>query len=627
MDDSVFRKKIELYTSQYNALKLKAKKLSVARLFAFVSFFIATVYLANSRAGIGFYIVPFVLFACFFLLVNSYTKVQFLLKRTALLKTINVDEIKRKGIELEKFDGGNAYADESHFYTSDLHVFGEYSIFQLINRCVSKEGKEKLAQWLGKREVKAVVEQRQSAVIELAGKFDWRQALQVSAMHYKGAGAGMGKLVTLVKEPRLLAKSFLFYKTLLLSMSVLSISALSYFVMNLKSVIIALAVTGDLVSYIPVFPLLAVVAINAFILRRKKAASEDVIFKTQNFMGALGAFQQMVSLIEKEAFIAELLVGLKKELRQEAFFASKELKRLRENLLVLQLRGRENAPFASNSFYSLLNYLFLLDIYCLLRLEQWKLLHSEHFEKWVSAMSEVEALSSLGGFSYLNPHYSFPQISDKDYLLEFQQLGHPLIPEDQRVSNDFSLNEQGQICLITGSNMSGKSTFLRTVGVNMVLAFAGAPICASAATISGLTIFTSIQTKDSLWKSVSGFYAELKRIEQLLKLLKTDEPVVFFIDEIMKGTNSLDRQVGAVSLVRQLSKLNAFGMITTHDIELSKFLEDAENVLDYSFNSSIEKDEILFDYKITKGRCQNFNASALMKKIGIDILSDIHSKK
>ena len=200
--------------------------------------------------------------------------------------------------------------------------------------------------------------------------------------------------------------------------------------------------------------------------------------------------------------------------------------------------------------------------------------------------------------------------------------GNPLIFANERICNDFSLKEQGQIAVVTGSNMSGKSTFLRTLGVNAVLAFTGAPCCAASITLSNFQVFTGMRTQDNLEEHVSSFYAELKRIKQLLETVqKNESPVFFLLDEILKGTNSKDRHLGSAALVRQLSEEQAFGLVSTHDLELGDLADVMDKVVNYSFNSHINGNEISFDYKLTRGICRSFNASKLMENMGIKIKS------
>ena len=206
-------------------------------------------------------------------------------------------------------------------------------------------------------------------------------------------------------------------------------------------------------------------------------------------------------------------------------------------------------------------------------------------------------------------------------------LGHPLIKPESRICNHFNLKGRGHFAMITGSNMSGKSTFLRTVGVNLILALMGAPCCAKSGQVSHMKMFTSMRTQDNLEEGISSFYAELKRVEQLLTLIKSGQPIFFMLDEMFKGTNSEDRYKGGVSLIKQLSELNAFGIISTHDLELARLAGNHMIVSNQSFNSKIHNGELSFNYKLQDGVCTDFNASELMKKSGINILTNVEKMR
>ena len=268
-----------------------------------------------------------------------------------------------------------------------------------------------------------------------------------------------------------------------------------------------------------------------------------------------------------------------------------------------------------------------MDIYLIIEAEKWKLKNKAFLKFWAEAVSEFEVINSFAGFCYANPSYTFPEITEKKNFVHFEALGHPLINADQRVCNDFHSADYGDIVVITGSNMAGKSTFLRAVGVNMVLALAGAPCCATKAQVSSLKLFTSMRTQDNLMKGISSFYAELSRIEKMLKLIESSPNIYFLTDEMFKGTNSEDRHRGGLSLINQLSKLKTSGIIATHDIELAKQLEHKKLVTNYSFNSEIEGDSMTFSYKLHPGICNDFNASALMEKSGIEIIADLSKKE
>ena len=270
-------------------------------------------------------------------------------------------------------------------------------------------------------------------------------------------------------------------------------------------------------------------------------------------------------------------------------------------------------------FYVVLDLLLLLDIFWYIKIVNWKNENSADIKAWFETIGEIDALSSVAGFTYSNPDFNFPSISNNHFDIEAVGLGHPLIKGGSRITNNFEFQGQGGICLITGSNMSGKSTFLRTVGVNCILGLMGAPVCATRMTVSPLNVFTSMRSQDDLEENVSSFYAELKRLKQLLASINDDIPVLFMIDEVLKGTNSKDRHKGALALIKQLNSAYAFGFVSTHDIELGTITNELKGVKNYSFNSEIIGDEIKFDYTLTPGICKSFNATKLMQKMGIDI--------
>ncbi|MFT6827261.1 MAG: DNA mismatch repair ATPase MutS [Roseivirga sp.] len=270
--------------------------------------------------------------------------------------------------------------------------------------------------------------------------------------------------------------------------------------------------------------------------------------------------------------------------------------------------------------YHIFNFLFILDVYWLIRAERWKKRTQEDIGAWFEAIGEIEALNSLGAYHFSNSEFSFPTISETPFDIKATAMGHPMINPLKRVSNDFDFSGKGGICLITGSNMSGKSTFLRTVGVNSVLALMGAPVCAQSMQISKLQVFTSMRTQDDLEESVSSFYAELKRLKQLLGSINNELPTLFMVDEVLKGTNSEDRHTGATALIKQLNKAYAFGFVSTHDLTLGTITTELQGIKNYSFNSVIENDDIIFDYTLTPGICKSFNATKLMQKMGIEII-------
>jgi DNA mismatch repair ATPase MutS len=361
------------------------------------------------------------------------------------------------------------------------------------------------------------------------------------------------------------------------------------------------------------------------ILRKVKPLAEDIVETSTENLKTLRAYQALINKIENENFKSKKLYELQSILIKGKYSANNEINRLCKLLEFSQQRGvtKIKMPIKGNLFYSLLNSFLLLDIYLIIGTEKWKSKNKAFLKPWSRVVSEFEVINSLAGFCYSNPSFTFPEITEKNNYVHFELLGHPLINSDKRVCNNFHSEGHGDIVMITGSNMGGKSTFLRSVGVNLVLALAGAPCCAKNGRVSNLRLFTSMRTQDNLKEGISSFYAELNRIEKMLKLIESNQNIYFLLDEMFKGTNSEDRHKGGFSLINQISKLNTSGIIATHDIELAKLAENKMLVTNYSFNSEIKDNSMIFSYELHPGICNDFNASALMEKSGIKIISDI----
>jgi DNA mismatch repair ATPase MutS len=267
-----------------------------------------------------------------------------------------------------------------------------------------------------------------------------------------------------------------------------------------------------------------------------------------------------------------------------------------------------------------LNLFFFTDIHFCLALEKWKRQHASKIPGWFSAMAEFEVLTSFANMAFNNPGWVFPEIVTGFFVFRAANLGHPLIPEKSRVNNDFVSEGKGKAIVITGSNMSGKITFLRTCGVNAVLALAGAPVCASLLTLSHTRLHTSMRISDSLEENISSFYAELQRLKTIISEAERDPGVFLLLDEILRGTNSNDRYTGSVALIKQLTGYGTVTMIATHDLRLAGMEKELpEKIENYHFDVKVSGEELFFDYRLTQGICSSFNASLLMKKMGIKV--------
>ncbi|MGX5856446.1 MutS-related protein [Dyadobacter jiangsuensis] len=612
----IYQDKVRVYKLSAAGILPELNSLSYTRLAVFLMTGILIICFAASG-----WVIPVALTAAigatwFAFTLRRYNRLTADKKRIEFLIQINEAEILRMHNELSAFPTGEQFLGRRHDYAADLDVFGHHSLFQLLNRTTTESGTRLLASWLSAPADLQTIANRQAAVRELADKLDWRQEFQASGIPFHSTNSDYELLLKWVDEtPRFLSsrKGLL---TVSLSLAAVSSLALGWFLYHF------LFHLRDLTG-IHLLPLIGMSIVNAVYLRKFRHATEHIILSTQRNIGIIAAYQSLIRTVEKQRFETKRVNDLQAIFAQTGSSASEEIGALKKILEMFQQKGTRNT-IGKNAFYGMINNLWLVDVHLILKTEEWKSRNGAHVGPWIAAVSELEALASMAGFAGSNPGYTFPEITTEPYLIDFKTVGHPLLKPEKRVSNDFTMHGRGATTMITGSNMAGKSTFLRTVGINLVLAFMGAPCCASHARVSPLRIFTSMRTQDNLEESVSSFYAELQRIEQLLKLVGEGEPIFFLLDEMFKGTNSQDRFRGGVSLIRQLSELNAFGIISTHDLDLAQLTKDLA-IENFSFNSTIRDGQISFDYRLTPGICTDFNASELMKRSGIRILSDIGS--
>ncbi|MEE4177835.1 MAG: hypothetical protein V2I46_10015 [Bacteroides sp.] len=611
-----------------NIKKLDAKLLKLSKLLNRISFLrllifiissIILIYLFSLNLLTAILIVFPLLIISFGVTISHHNKKAFLKKHTALLKGINESEILREKGNLEEFNTGNKFINQNHPYTSDLDIFGQHSIFQLVNRTTTESGTILLSDWLSEPAPNNEILDRQNAIKELSPKLDWRQDFQASGMHYENQKSDYYKLLDWVEAPVVLLKYRRIYIAVAIILSVLSLLGLFFFLVTLNS--------PNRYIYLSLSLLIIILLINNMILRKVKPIVEEIVETSQENLNTLKGYRALINKIECESFKSKKLRQLQSVLKQSKYSASHEINRLCSLLEFSQQRPIKKIPIGGNYMYPLFNNFLLLDIYLIIGTEQWKSKNKAFLKSWAEVVSEFEVINSFAGFCYSNPSYTFPEITDKNNFLNFESLGHPLIHSNQRVCNNFHSEGQGNIVMITGSNMGGKSTFLRAVGVNLVLALAGAPCCAKFGQVTNLRLYTSMRTQDNLKKGISSFYAELSRIEKMLKLIESSHNVFFLLDEMFKGTNSEDRHKGGFSLINQISKLKTSGIIATHDIKLAKLSGNKMLVTNYSFNSEIKNDSMHFSYKLQPGICNDFNASELMKKSGIKILSDISDER
>lgn len=592
---AVFQSRSLHFAADKKRYRQKARRLAWLRLSIFISGLALAVYLFNQNQNVYGFAAVAVFYVVFLGVLKVHTRMLYAQRHHGFLEKVNLEELDRLSGKLGAFAAGSRFRDARHPYANDLDLFGPSSLFQLLNRAVSSLGQQHLADWLTKGAPAAVITDRQQAVQELAPDLDWRQHLQAKALHYQHQVEEPFLFFDWLRGPDFYrGKAWL--KVLVFALPLATIAGLVYFF------------TGH--SFYPA----AAAMLFQYLLCFKYATDRDAYYdKSSGMYDVLRSYRDLLRHLENRPCQAARLVFLQQQLRIAGLAASEHVHELAT--IVEYLSARMNVFM---SFF--LNSVFMWDFFWMYRLEKWKKMMAPNLQDVLGVVAETEALASLAAFRFANPAYAQPEVSQTLFEVRARELAHPLIFAASRVPNDFAMAGAGRCCIITGSNMSGKSTFLRTVAINLVLAQAGAVVSAASFRFYPAQVFTAMRTEDNLAESTSSFYAELKRLRLLLDLSATGSPVFYFLDEILKGTNSRDRHAGAKALIRQLHRRNAAGLVSTHDLDLGAMeQEHPDYITNYSFNSSIEGDQILFDYKLYPGICQSFNASKLMQLMGIEM--------
>ncbi|KYG77607.1 hypothetical protein AWW68_02210 [Roseivirga spongicola] len=590
-----YQKRFDEFKQSAKSLKSDSNTFSTLRVILFIVFTITFVYAANAGNSVLLLSSVVVFLIGYLVLLKKHQSIKRRLKVMNNLSQINSDEILRGQFNLSGFEDGMEFFVPSHPYHMDLDIFGKHSLYQLINRTSSVFGKQILANWLSNHAPKNEILKRQEAIKELTSQLDLRQEFQAQGMaEEKPNKDSIKTLFNWLKEEQS-TKNRSVYKVLMALLSVATITS------------IVLAYFSVVAIGLPILLIFINIGVLSTLFQKLLAITRQ----TENGYKSLRSLKAQIELIENAEVKSTVLQELKSPLSNGNKKASKLLQELSGILDNLQNRA--------NVLYQLLNAILLLDIFWYLKINKWKEENEANLEEWFEVIGTIDTLMSIAGFAFSNPDYQYSEIADTPHTIRAEELGHPLINSNKRVSNNFDFSGKGGVCLITGSNMSGKSTFLRTVGINCVLGLMGAPVCAKSMQVGELKVFTSMRTQDDLEESVSSFYAELKRLKQLIGQIDEVRPTLFMIDEVLKGTNSDDRHKGATALIKQLNKTNAFGFVSTHDIVLGNMTNELAGVKNYSFNSTITGNEIHFNYKLTPGLCKSFNATKLMQLMGIEV--------
>ncbi len=505
-------------------------------------------------------------------------------------------------------ESGERYNDPTHPYALDLDLFGKGSVFELLCTARTRIGEDRLAHWLKIPAPPEAVAARQAAVNELRDRLDLREELAVLGEEAR-SGVDPVSLAHWGEAPaRLRASGFRIKVRIFTVIGVAGFTALWAHILQTASVIhLAPQIDALLLDFF-----LVALLINAWFLYRHNTEMGIAVSAVEEAAHELGLLSEVLVRMEREQFRCPLLAGLRASLDVEGAPPSRRLARLKR--LVEYLDSRDNVVVR------ILEPFILWTPHLALKVEDWRAHSGVAVGRWLHAAGEMEALCSLASHAYEHPADPFPEFSADGPLLEGEALGHPLLPEDKVVRNDIRIGGALRVFVVSGSNMSGKSTMLRTLGVNVVLAQAGAPVRARRMRLSPLALGASIRLTDSLQGGVSRFYAEILRLRQILDVTAGPLPVLFLIDEFLHGTNSHDRRIGAEALVRGLVERGAIGLITTHDLALADIADQlGERAVNVHFEDQIEDGKIRFDYHMRPGVVRKSNAIELMRQVGLEI--------
>ena len=587
-----YRSLANQYQSIADSEKKQLKIIAFARLISFLAIIPAYYYLSPVNSIVALF-ASLVALVVFLFLVKRYIQTEKRLQFNQQLVKINFNEINAIHRDLHAFDDGKEFIDPHHDYSYDLDLFGAGSMFQFMNRTVTLRGKKQLADLLGKSQrTKTEILQRQQAIQELAADLNWRQnfmALGIESEEHKNQKQIedlVNGQIQLKSEKRLkfLISTLPAITLLLIGLNIIGVFTKSFYL-------------------IPVFMQWII-----FLAYSKTTSKFTREFDKQAKL--LSQYTDMLRQIETKNFKSEYLNQLKTKLQIQGKSAGVITSELQT--ILNEFDYRQNILIGI-----ILNSIFLWDVRCLSKLNNWRQKYAVELPLWFEVIAEFDALMSLANCNYNHPKWTMPEVTDSSFHLNIQEVGHPLIDENRCVSNSFKITDAEQIVIVTGANMAGKSTFLRTIGINLVLASNGCRVCAEKFEFSPIRIYTNMRTSDNLMNDESYFYAELLRLHTMLSLIRNGENMFVILDEMLKGTNSVDKLNGSKELVHQLIALKTHGIVATHDLGLTELAHSIPSIKNQCFEVQLNNDELNFDYKLSDGVTRTMNATFLMKKMGI----------
>ena len=587
-----YQKNIIQYTKQLKQIKQRRNLITLGKLFTFVSAVIQIYWIITTHSLA--LIFPIGAISLFIFLTFLDNRIVRKLQLTEQLIRINQQETEYLEGKLDSFPKGLEYLNPQHPYAVDLDLFGEDSLFQHLNRTVTTEGTHLLANWLlHLTQIPDIILQRQQAVEELTMRTKWCQQFRAAGQFQPAQKIDHTILYQWQKEPSFFVH---FQRTRLLIYLFNSVTIISWIVVAFQLLPWS---TGLVIS------LLQLILLTLF-LKKINAYHQ----KLDRYLGTISHYATLVRFIDQQKFTSSYLSTLKNTLSSPKHNAPQALAILNKIQEGLDQRGNILTAFV-------LNGLYLRDLHLILRLDRWKNKYGNYINKWITAISEMDSLISMANYRFNHPTYTKPEIS-KTSLLNAREAGHPLLKGKHKVTNDFSIASLHQLFIVTGANMAGKSTFLRTIGINLVLAQSGNVVFSSHFSFQPMALFTSMRTTDNLAKNTSYFHAELLRLKLLTETAKKEERTFIILDEMLKGTNSTDKLNGSLAFLRKLLSYPVSGLIATHDLALGELaLSHPSNFQNVCFEITHQDGNIVYDYKLHPGITTNMNATILLKQMGL----------
>lgn len=585
-----FKEKIKQNQEQLIKLEKKYNNLGTIKLLLFIILIVFLFKSSETFFAYGAFFI-FITLILFFMLQYKYrVKINY----SKQMIRINQDYIDRINGDFAKFkDDGINFLDKNHKYAYDIDIFGKNSLYQLLNICKTYLGKKKFAyNLLNLNKTYDQIIDLQEATKELSSNIDFCQDYEYFAGNINDSENILDVIDYLKSD-----KQYLQNKIIVFILSYLPI---------ITAPIFFASIIFKLESLIPVFTILILIQIVIFILFALK--SNNYLKELTHYVLKFDGYIDLFKLLENKKFESKKL----KQLKEKVFDSKSPIQAFKE------LTSIDNKINYRSNFlmFLILNVLLLWDIECCLSLYNWRKKYSNYIECWFDAIAEIESIISFSITKNITSTNCYPAIDDSQNQIKAIKLSHPLINQDKRVANDIELIDN--IAIVSGSNMSGKTTFLRTIGINLVLSYNGSVVCSHKFTCSILDIMSSMRIVDDLGEGYSTFYCELLKIKNIILASKSNNKILFLIDEIFRGTNSEDRLFGATTVLEVLSKNGTIGLLTTHDLEITK-MKSLSHAINYHFKETYLDDKIIFDYKLRKGVSDTTNGAKLMKMVGITV--------